>query len=67
MSIIIHCSVFPPIRRRRSKRAKEADEKRGMEADKDENPVYGIYYASDGNKIDAGVNEITDESQYYAT
>ena len=38
-----------------------------MEADKDENPVYGIYYASDGDKIDAGVNEITDESQYYAT
>ena len=38
-----------------------------MEADKDENLVYGIYYASDGDKIDAGVNEITDESQYYAT
>ena len=38
-----------------------------MEADKDENPVYRIYYASDGDKIDAGVNEITDESQYYAT
>ena len=37
-----------------------------MERDQDENPVYGIYYASNGDKIDNGVHEITDENHYYA-
>ena len=31
----------------------------------DVNPVYGIYYFSDGQKIDENNAEATDENQYY--
>ena len=31
----------------------------------DENPVYGIYFFSTGQKIDNNNAEIVDENQYY--
>ena len=31
----------------------------------DENPVYGIYYFSTGQKIDDNNAEVVDENQYY--
>ena len=36
-------------------------------ADEDVNPVYGVYYASSGDRIDDGGLEITDENEYYST
>ena len=33
----------------------------------DENPVYGMYYFSDGNHIDDGTSEVQDDNNYYGT
>ena len=49
---------------RRKERAKTAEK---VQADEDVNPVYGVYYASSGDRIDDGVHEITDENEYYST
>ena len=38
-----------------------------QEADVDENPVYGIYYTSAGDKVDEGRSEVVDGNEYYAT
>ena len=32
----------------------------------DDNPVYGIYYNSAGDKVDYGTSEVQDENTYYA-
>ena len=44
------------------RRKREADPSATRE---DENPVYGIYYFSDGGKIDDGTMEVTDENEVY--
>ena len=36
-------------------------------ADVDENPVYGIYYTSEGATVDEGRSEVVDGNDYYAT
>jgi len=38
-----------------------------VDSDKvDDNPVYGIYYNSAGDKVDYGTSEVQDENTYYA-
>ena len=32
----------------------------------DDNPVYGMYYNSAGDKVDYGTSEVQDENTYYA-
>ena len=49
--------------RQKNKKAKKTEER----LDEDLNPVYGVYYASSGDRIDDGVHEIIDENEYYAT
>ena len=49
---------------RKKKRTNTAE---NVQADEDVNPVYGVYYASSGDRIDDGVHEITDENEYYST
>ena len=51
------------MRRQKNKKAKKTEER----LDEDLNPVYGVYYASSGDRIDDGVHEIIDENEYYAT
>ena len=48
--------------RQKNKKAKKTAER----LDEDLNPVYGVYYASSGDRIDGGVDEIIDENEYYA-
>ena len=33
----------------------------------DLNPVYGLYYFSDGQQVDYNQAEVTDENQYYGS
>jgi len=47
----------------KNKKAKKTEER----LDEDLNPVYGVYYASSGDRMDDGVHEIIDENEYYAT
>ena len=45
---------------RRQKKSKDM-----TASSEDENPVYGIYYFSTGQKIDDNNAEVVDENQYY--
>ena len=45
---------------RRQKKSKDMSA-----SSEDENPVYGIYYFSTGQKIDDNNVEVVDENQYY--
>ena len=61
---LIVCVFFVLLAIRWKKKKREAGK---QEADVDENPVYGVYYTSAGDKVDEGRSEVADDNDYYAT
>jgi len=62
--MLVFCGVVTIIfLKLKNKKAKKTEER----LDEDLNPVYGVYYASSGDRMDDGVHEIIDENEYYAT
>ena len=51
--------AFIAVRRRRRDESEPGAERQ------DQNPIYGLYYFGDGDKIDGDTAEVTDENTYY--
>ena len=60
---LVVCAFFVILAIRWKKKKRDAEK---QEADVDENPVYGIYYTSAGDKVDQGRSEVVDDNDYYA-
>ena len=50
---------------RRNNKTKEKKNKREQPIGGDMNPVYGLYYFSDGERVDDSNAEVMDENSYY--
>ena len=46
-------------------RKKKKEKERKQPMDEDMNPVYGLYYFSDGERVDDSNAEVVDENSYY--
>ena len=44
---------------------KKKEKERKQPIDEDMNPVYGLYYFSDGERVDDSSAEVVDENSYY--
>ena len=58
--VILCIAVFAFLLSRRLRRTREASVER-----RDENPVYQMYYFSDGQHVDYGNAEVEDDNPYY--
>ena len=49
----------------RQKMRRKKENKSNQAMDEDMNPVYGLYYFSDGERVDENNSEMMDENTYY--
>ena len=49
----------------RQRRRRRKENKSNQAMDEDLNPVYGLYYFSDGERVDDNNSEMMDENTYY--
>ena len=49
----------------KKKKEKEKENKRKQPINGDMNPVYGLYYFNDGERVDDSNAEVMDENSYY--
>ena len=57
--VLVTILALIAVHRRRKGRAE------GNTEGQDQNPIYGLYYFGDGDKIDGDTAEVTDENTYY--
>ena len=60
--MILFIAVLAFLLSRRPKRPREPSVEQ-----RDENPVYDMYYFADGQHVDYGTSEVQDDNQYYGT